>query len=242
MAINDGSLSAADVAAVTNGGFGGFGGDGAFWIIILFLFCMGGWGNGFGGGYGGGTPYVVNDVQRGFDQSAIMSGIAGVQTSLANGFANNEVSQCNQTANITGQLSSLALNQATNACGISSGIADLKYTIATEACADRQTVTDSLQVITNTINSGIQNIKDQLYSDKLDAKNEEIANLRTQINLANLSASQNLQTQQILAGQERSVGVLEQYLSPTPIPAYVVQNPNCCTYNYGGCGCGGYAG
>ena len=242
MAINDGSLSAADVAAVTNGGFGGFGGDGGWWLILLFLFAFGGWGNGFGGGYGGGTPYVVNDVQRGFDQSAVMSGIAGVQTSLANGFANSEVSQCNQTANITGQLSSLALNQATNACGISSGIADLKYTIATEACADRQAVTDALQVVTNTINSGIQNIKDQLYSDKLDAKNEEIANLRTQINLANLSASQNLQTQQILAGQERSVGVLEQYLSPTPIPAYVVQNPNCCTYNYGGCGCSGYAG
>jgi len=242
MAINDGSLSAADVAAVTNGGFGGFGGDGGWWLILLFLFAFGGWGNGFGGGYGGGTPYVVNDVQRGFDQSAVMSGIAGIQTSLANGFANNEVSQCNQTANITGQLSSLALNQATNACGISSGIADLKYTIATEACADRQAVTDALQVVTNTINSGIQNIKDQLYSDKLDAKNEEIANLRTQINLANLSASQNLQTQQILAGQERSIGVLEQYLSPTPIPAYVVQNPNCCTYNYGGCGCGGYAG
>ena len=27
MAINDGTLSAADIAAVTNGGFGGFGGD-----------------------------------------------------------------------------------------------------------------------------------------------------------------------------------------------------------------------
>lgn len=171
-----------------------------------------------------------------------MSGIAGIQTSLSNGFATSEVSQCNQTANLTGQLSALALNQATNACGVNSNIADLKYTVAQEACADRQAVTDALQVVTNAINNGVQSIKDQLYSDKLDAKNEEIANLRTQINLANLSASQNLQTQQILAGQERSVGVLEQYLSPTPIPAYVVQNPNCCSYNYGSCGCSGYAG
>lgn len=247
MAISDGTLSAADIAAVTNGGGFGFGGDNGWWLILLFLFAFGGWGNGgFGGGYGGGAaPYVVNDVQRGFDQSAVMSGIAGIQTSLSNGFANSEVSQCNQTANITGQLSALALNQATNACGISSGIADLKYTIATEACSDRQAVTDALQVVTNTINSGIQTIKDQLYSDKLDAKNEEIANLRTQINLANLSASQNLQTQQILAGQERSVNTLESYLAPTAIPAYIVQNPNCCGYNYNmgcGCGCGGYAG
>lgn len=243
MSISDGNLSAADIAAVTNGGGFGFGGDNGWWLILLFLFAFGGWGNGFGGGYGGGgTPYVVNDVQRGFDQSAVMSGITGIQTSLSNGFATSEVSQCNQTANLTGQLSALALNQATNACNTNSNIADLKYTVATEACADRAAVTDALQVVTNAINNGVQSIKDQLYSDKLDAKNEEIANLRTQINLANLSASQNLQTQQILAGQERSVGVLEQYLSPTPIPAYIVQNPNCCSYNYGSCGCSGYAG
>lgn len=242
MAINDGTLSAADIAAVTNGGGFGFGGDNGWWLILLFLFAFGGWGNGFGGNYGGGgVPYMVNDVQRGFDQSAVMSGIAGIQTSLSNGFATSEVSQCNQTANLTGQLSALALNQATNACNTNSNIADLKYTVATEACADRQAVTDALQVVTNSISSGIQSIKDQLFSDKLDAKNEEIANLRTQINLANLSASQNLQTQQILAGQERSVNTLENYLSPTAIPAYIVQNPNCCTYNMG-CGCGGYAG
>lgn len=239
MAISDGSLSAADVAAVTGGGFGGFGNDGGWWLILLFLFAFGGWGNGFGGGYGGGTPYVVNDVQRGFDQSAVMSGIAGVQSTISNGFANAEVSQCNQTSNITGQLSALALNQATNACNTNSNIADLKYVVATEACADRAAVTNALQSVTNTINDGIQTIKDQLFSDKLDAKNEEIANLRTQINLANLSASQNLQTQQILAGQERSINAIESYLAPNPVPAYIVQNPNCCAYN-SGCSCGGY--
>lgn len=186
---------------------------------------------------------MVNDVQRGFDQTAVMSGISGIQTSLSNGFATSEVSQCNQTANLTGQLSALALNQATNACSVNSNIADLKYVVSNEACADRQAVTDALASVTNSINNGIQSIKDQLFSDKLDAKNEEIANLRTQINLANLSASQNLQTQQILAGQERSVNTLESYLAPTAIPAYIVQNPNCCGYNYNmGCGCGGYAG
>lgn len=242
MAINDGTLSAADIAAVTGGGFGGFGNDGGWWLILLFLFAFGGWGNGFGGGnYGsGGVPYMVNDVQRGFDQSAVMNGIAGVQTSLSNGFANAEVSQCNQTSNITNQLSALALNQATNSCNTNANIADLKYVVATEACSDRQAITDALAVVTNSINNGIQSIKDQLFSDKLDAKNEEINNLRTQINLANLSASQNLQTQQILAGQERSVNTLESYLAPTAIPAYIVQNPNCCTYNTA-CGCGGYA-
>lgn len=187
-------------------------------------------------------PYVTNDVQRGFDQSAVMSGISGIQTSLSNGFANNEISQCNQTANLTGQLSALALNQATNACGVNSNIADLKYVVSNEACADRQAVTDALVNVTNSINSGIQSIKDQLFSDKLDAKNEEIANLRTQINLANLNASQNAQTAAIIANNEAQTVALEKYLSPVPVPAYIVPQNSCgcgCSMNYS---CGGYAG
>ena len=241
MAISDNGLSAADIAAVTgNNGFG-FGNDGGWWLILLFLFAFnGGWGNGWGNGYGGnaGTPYVVNDVQRGFDQSAVMNGIAGIQAALSNGFATAEVAQCNQTANLTGQLSALALNQATNACKTDSNIADLKYTVATEACADRQAVTDALQVVTNTINSGVQSIKDQLNAQTLEAKNEEIANLRTQINLSNLAASQNAQTAALIADNTAQTQALINRIAPYPTPSYIVANP--LAYNgYGyGCGCG----
>ena len=242
MAISENGLSAADIAAVTGGNNGfGFGNDGAFWLLILFFFGAfnGGWGGtGFGGN--GAVPYFANDVQRGFDQQSIMSGISGLQTSISNGFANSEISQCNQTANITGQLSALALNQATNACGVNSNIADLKYTVATEACADRAAVTDALQAVTNSINQGVQAIKDQLNQQTIEQKNEEIANLRTQINLANLNATQNAQTAAILANNEAQTAALEQYLSPVPKPCYVVQNPNCCGNVYGFGGCGGY--
>lgn len=239
MAISDGTLSAADIAAVTGGNGFGFGnGDNGWWIILLFLFMFSsGWNN--GGNFGNnGAPYIVNDVQRGFDQSAVMSGIAGIQTSLSNGFANSEVSQCNQTANLTGQLSALALNQATNACNTNANIADLKYTVATEACSDRAAVTDALQNVTNTINSGIQSLKDQLNAQTLEQKNEEIANLRTQINLANLAASQNAQTAALIANNEAQTTALERYLAPVPIPAYIVPQGSCGNvYGYGGC-CG----
>lgn len=109
MAISDGSLSAADIAAVTgNNGFGfGNGDGGAFWLLVLFLFAFnGGWGNGFGGNNGG-APYIVNDVQRGFDQSAVMSGISGIQSSLASA----EVSRCNALANLTNQMNTIAMAQ-----------------------------------------------------------------------------------------------------------------------------------
>ena len=54
--------------------------------------------------------------------------------------------------------------------------------------------------------------------------------------MADLKASQTLQTAQILANNEAQTTALEQYLAPVPRPAYVVQNPNCCAPT--NCGCG----
>lgn len=109
MALDNGTLSAADVAAVTNGNGGWFGNDGSFWIIVLFLFAImgNGWGNGFGGGMNTAVPYIQNDVQSGFDQAAIMAGINGINTSLANA----EISRCNLTSNLTNQLNTIAMGQ-----------------------------------------------------------------------------------------------------------------------------------
>ena len=77
-------------------GFGGgygdgmFGGNGAWWIIILLAVL--GWGNGFGGFGNNGAGYGLGaDMQRGFDQSAIINGINGIQGSVTNGFAQAEI-------------------------------------------------------------------------------------------------------------------------------------------------------
>lgn len=242
MAISEGNLSAADIAAVTgNGGFGGFGDNSGWWLILLFLFAFGGWGNnGFGNGYGGGnTGFVVNDVQRGFDQSAIMSGIAGVQTSLSNGFSNAEVSRCNSLANLTNQINQIAMAQQNCCCENRAATADLKYTVATEACADRAAVTDALQNVLTTLNGGIQSIKDQMCQDKIDSKNEEIANLRTQINLSNLAASQNAQTAALIADNTAQTQALINRIAPYPVPSYTVNPPYYFgSYGYTGYGCG----
>lgn len=97
---NGGGLSAADVAAVTgnNGGFGFGNGDGAWWLLVLFLFAFGGgWNNNGFGGNGGGM--VNADIQRGFDQTAVMSGLNGINTALVGGFADASIAQCNQSMN-----------------------------------------------------------------------------------------------------------------------------------------------
>ena len=100
MAFTNDGLSVADIAAVTGenrgGAFGGY--DGSYWIIILFLFAF--MNNGWGGyGNGGQTEDINNDVQRGFDQSAIMNSLTGISSAVANGFANAEISRANTNTN-----------------------------------------------------------------------------------------------------------------------------------------------
>ena len=100
----DNSMGPADMAAIMNRGEGygdmGFGNGGAWWwIIILFLFGMnGGWGRGFGGfgGYGNGGDGIGSEVQRGFDQNSVMTGIQGIQNTLTNGFAQAEAAASNR--------------------------------------------------------------------------------------------------------------------------------------------------
>lgn len=234
------SMSPADVAAVMNGNRGGFGnsyggfGDGAWWIIILFLFAMnGGWGN-RGGNFGSADNI---DVQRGFDQQSVMNGLNGLTNAASNGFANAEVSRCNaqtnllQTLNANQNATTAAMNQIAMSlqqccCDNRAGLADLKYTVATENCADRQAISDGLRdVIANntantnalmsTINSGIQAIKDDLCQDRLDAANRQIAQLQTQLNMANLAASQAAQTARIIQDNNAQTAALIQRLAPT---------------------------
>ena len=257
---NGNGLSAADVAAVTGrggfGGYGGYGDGGFFWILILFLFAMmGGWGNnGWGGNNGGGfVPYmqncVQNDVQSGFNQQAVMSGISGLQTSVANGFANAEVNECNRAMTMQNNFAQLGLAGVQGFNNVTSGISDLKYTVATEACADRQAVSDGLRdiIANNTantnaislaINNGIQSIKDDLCADRIAAKDAQIQALQNQLNMATLAASQTAQTAQLQQYGNQLAQNMIQTCCPKPVPAYLTCNPN------GGCGCGnnGYLG
>lgn len=250
----NGGLSAADIAAVMgngNNGYGNWGADGAWWLVIIMLFALtgGNWGNGgFGGNGAPGTMMVQNDVQRGFDQSAVMSGINGLTTAVSNGFANAEISRCNTQANLTNLLNNIAMQQQNCCCENRSAVADLKYTVATENCADRAALSDGIrdiissqaantQNLINSTNQGFQSIMDKICQLELDAKNDKIADLQRQVSDA--------QRRQELAALEASIiqnngvqtNVLENYLNPPAIPAYVVPNPNCCNQTYyNGCG------
>ena len=245
---SQGGLSAADVAAVMNGngnnGFG-WGGDGAWWLIILFLFAMNGNGWGFGGNGGG---QIVPDMQRGFDQQQVLGQLGGISAAVANGFANAEISAANrqmagmqqmfgiQTA-VDGRLDSLAMSLQQCCCDNRAATADLKYTIANEGAATRTAMAQGNQAILDKLcQLEMDGIK-QNYENRISGMQNTIDGLRSQLNSANFAASQTSQTSRILADNAAQTVALEQYLNPTPVPAYVVQNPNCCANNYSACGC-----
>ena len=223
----NGGLSAADVAAVmgNNGNGFGFGGDGAWWFILLILlFANNGWGNGYGNGHGN-CGGVGSEVQRGFDQSALVNGINGINSALV----------ANQNATTQG-MNSLAMGLQNCCCENRAATADLKYTMASEAAATRANDDANNQKILDKLCQLEMDGMRQNYENRIGSMQNTIDGLRASLNAANGAASQNAQTAQILADNAAQTVALEQYLNPTPKPAYIVQNPNCCTANNLGCG------
>ena len=217
-------------------GDGMFGGMAGWWIIVLLAVL--GWGNGFGGGFGGNNGgFMGADIQRGFDQSAVINGINGVQNAVSNGFAQAEIAANSRQMADMNQYFGMQSAFQNCCCENRMATADLKYTVATEACADRNAISMALRDVLEANNNSTQKILDTMCQDKIDAKNELIANLRQQLAAAQASASQNAQTAAIIANNEAQTAALERYLAPTPVPAYMVPNPNCCGQNWG-CGCG----
>lgn len=169
-------------------------------------------------------------------QMALANGFAGVEAGAnARQIANMQQAFAAQTA-MTQGFNGLQSQFADCCCENRLGLANLTSTILSENCADRAAISDGIRDVLTSQNANTQRILDQMCQDKIDEKNEEIANLRQQVNMMNLAASQNLQTAQLMADNAAQTTALEQYLAPVPRPAYVVQNPNCCQ-QWQGCGC-----
>ena len=225
--------SLSDIAAVS-GNRGGMFGDGAgfggWWIILLFLFAFGGWGNGFGG-YGGGNAAagITADIGYNFDIAEVSSGIKGLATSVNNGFyglqsqiANTgfETIQAINAGTVAGMQNTNALqaqiaadSAAQQLCccqtqgKIDSGFANLNYNLATEACADRAAVTTAARDIIDNANANTRSILDFLVQDRITALTTENQALKGQIS------------------QSEQNAYLINALRPAAGPAYLVANP-----------------
>ncbi len=190
-------------------------------------------------GISSGVQGLSNQLCNGFAgvNQTVNSGFAGAEASAnARQIANMQQAFSNQTAMSNG-FQNMSSQFANCCCENRLGLANLSATVASENCADREALNYSTRDIINSQTQSTQRILDQLCQDKIDAKNEKIAELQNQLTMANLAASQVAQTGRLLADNAAQTQALEQYLNPVPVPAYVVQNPNCCSSSCG-CGCG----
>ena len=251
-----------------NSGFGGFGGDGALWLIVLLALIWGNNGNGFGG-FGGnsfdngyawlsnGQKEIMQNTNNGFDTlhlsnqiESVQSGIASLSNQLcnccadmnqtvSNGFFNAEIGANNRQMANMNQLFGISTQLANASADNRLGIANLNSTIISENCADRQALNEGVRdIIANQV-SGTQRILDQLCQDKIDAKNEKIADLERQLSMKDLQASQIAQNSFIAQGFANEVDALYNRLSSCPVPSTPVYGRTpIFTCNNNGCGCG----
>ena len=232
--MDNGNLSASDVALLSdrNGGFGW--GDSSFmWIFALLILANGGFGWGGGNGFANAIGYqnlaTSNEVQRGFDNQNSMANQRDILAAVTAGTAQS-VAATNQTfhdtigvlsdkyTEITRDIGNLALgqqqmiaNQNDCCCGTKMLIAETGNSINSNLAQGRYENAMNTAAINANTTAQTQRILDTLSQNKIEE-------LQGKINA--------LELQNALAG--------------------VLRYPNSWTYNAGtnpfcgGCNCGGF--
>lgn len=240
-----------------NGFGGGYGGNGDFpWLLTGQQNINANTNSGFRDAMINDGINSIRDGVQGIS-TQLCNGFAGVNATVNGGFANAESSaNARQIANMqTAFAGQTAMAQGFNAvqgqlanccCENRAGLADLKYTVATENCADRTAAYQNTRDIIDSQTRGTQAVLDKLCQLELDgvkaqvdAKNDRIAELQTQLNMANLSASQTAQNAFIAQGFANEVDQLYNRLNSCPVPTTPVYGRTpIFQCNNNGCGCG----
>jgi len=230
---------------------GAFGDEGVLLLFIILLFGgwggRGGWGSGANtGGYGAGGiggnelyPWLnqTEVVNAGFRDQMLNSGITGLQQSVTNGFAGVQQSLCSGFAGVNQGMSNgfsqtqLAMLQGFNGlqaqqaqCCYDNQLAMANQTAAllAEHCADRNALNQAVNTITTNETAGFQRIIDKMCDQELQAAQRENANLRQQLAMADLAASQAAQNAFIQQGFANEVDQLYNRLNTCPVPSMPV--------------------
>lgn len=211
-------------------------GGGFIWVILLLFL--------FGGGYGfrnNGNMATTQDVATATAYNQVDNGIRSLERGQSN-FGYNVLDQFGRTnlamqggmANLQQAIAESAFASKDCCCTTNRNVDSVKYELSKGIDANRFELTrnvDALRydtaqqtcAITSTDTANTQKILDAICALKSEAKDAEIARLRTDLQAAQLTLAQGVQTQTI-------VGALK---APAPVPAYVVANPFCnCNNGY----------
>lgn len=231
-------MSPADVVALTNRNNDGmFGGNGAWWIIILFLFAFVGWG---GNGWGG------NGNSGAADNYVLASDFATVQRMISD--ATNSLER--KLDNTQNGLCDLGYTQAQLINGVQVGQMQQGYETRIAVNGVGQKLSDCCCDIKQEIagvNNGLGRAIERGFCDTnynmqaqhnatmiaIDKVGDRVIDYLNSTRMQDLQAEN--QALRMAASQQAQNNYLVSTLRPTPVPSYQVQNPYCCNSGYG-CG------
>ncbi|MCQ2282387.1 MAG: hypothetical protein MJZ99_07165 [Bacteroidales bacterium] len=186
-----------------------WGGGSCFMWVILLLFLGGGMG-GFGWGNRAGNVATTQDVAASQMFGQVDSGIRGLAAGQANiaydnlkQSADSNMMVAGGFANLTAALAENRFAQQNCCCETNRNIDGVKYEMAQQT----QTITMNDQMNT-------QKILDKLCMMEANAKDARIQQLTSDLQAAQLTLAQGVQTQNIIGA-----------LRPYPVPAYPVTSP-----------------
>lgn len=240
-----------------NGGFG-WGGDSAWWIIILLIFGWGGnRGGGFGNGCGTGNCATQADLAAGFNNSAVLNslndlklGQAGVQQTLCQGFNGVNTTMLQGFAGVDNAVCTLGYNTQ-------QGFNNLSTQLAQCCCDTRSAIQDNTTqgvFNTNAIQKQISDcccdIEKMNMQSRFDAQAYNCNTLQAIdklgdriIDFMSAEKAQALRDENFALKLQASQAQQNQYLineiRPCPIPAYITCNPYAYQYQGYNNSCGG---
>lgn len=196
-------------------------GDGGWWFIIILALLFG-WGGNNGGMFGGrgvSDGYVLNSdfssLSRQIDNGFSEQRGQGIQ--IANGISSLGYDQLAQMNNINQNVSAVGYNtkSAIDSCCCQNreAIANLNYNLATQSCATNNNISMYANQIMQNDNNSYRALHDEIVSNKLEAKDAQIAQMTQQINGLQLAASQQAQNAYLI-----------NQLRPQPVPSFPASN------------------
>lgn len=246
---NTGNCPSVPIVANLDGNNGNNWNDGSWlWFLIVVFAIFGGWGNGFGG-FGGANGGVGSEIQRGFDNQAVVSKLDGISNGLCDGFyaMNNSMLTGFNGINTNIMQTGYGIQQAVNAdtvanmqnanalqsqlanccCETREAIQGINYNLATNTCALQNTMNNNTRDIIDSQQAGTRAILDFLTNDK-------IATLQAENNDLRRAASQDRQNALLTTTMAAQTNQIIDAVRPTPVPSFPASN----LYGYAyGCGC-----
>lgn len=231
-------MSPADVVALTNRNNDGmFGGNGAWWIIILFLFAFVGWG---GNGWGGnGNSGAADNYVLASDFATVQRMISDATNSLERKLDNTQNGLCDLGYTQAQLINGVQVGQMQQGYETRIAVNGVGQQLASCCCDIKQEIAGVNNGLGRAIERGFCDTNYNMQAQHnatmiaIDKVGDRVIDYLNSTRMQDLQAEN--QALRLAASQQAQNNYLVSTLRPTPVPSYQVQNPYCCNSGYG-CG------